>query len=112
MAEARTILAKLQDAKLDAKSDSKKTTSKKKADSKSAPLTEEKIKNDPTLLNNEIQKILSKAGYQGEDIGFVSSLVTKSFGKTGYKQTIYRSIISKFGQAKGLGIYNHIKKHI
>ena len=28
------------------------------------------------------------------------------------KQQIYRSIISKYGQTKGLNIYNHIKKKI
>ena len=63
-------------------------------------------------INNEIQGILSKAGFSKEIINYVASTAVKNLGTKNGKQQTYRSIISKFGQNKGLSIYNHIKKLI
>jgi len=62
--------------------------------------------------NNEIQKELSKAGFSNDIIQFVASTVVKNLTDKNGKQQTYRDIISKYGQNKGLNIYNHIKKHI
>lgn len=62
--------------------------------------------------NNQIQQLLSKANYENDIVNYVASVVTKNVGIKNGKQQIYRTIISKYGQSKGLKIYNHIKKHI
>ena len=67
---------------------------------------------DRTKVNNEIMKVLSKAGFESDVIGFVASIVVKNIGEKNGKQQIYRTIISRFGQNLGLNIYNHIKKQI
>lgn len=63
-------------------------------------------------LNNEIMQMLSKAGFERDIVGSVASLVVKNVGVKNGKQQIYRTIISKYGQSRGLDIYSHIKKHI
>lgn len=63
-------------------------------------------------LNKEIQKILSNANLDNNIVNYVASLVCKHHNEKNAKQTIYRSIISKYGQKQGLNIYNHIKKRI
>lgn len=68
--------------------------------------------NSKASINSEIQKLLSKAGFSNEIIAYVTSTAVKNLGVKNGKQQTYRSIISKYGQAKGLNIYNHIKKHI
>lgn len=65
-----------------------------------------------TAVNSEIQKILSKAGFSNEIITYVASTAVKNLSTKNGKQQTYRSIISKYGQNKGLTIYNHIKKII
>ena len=55
-------------------------------------------------------KTLSNAKYDNETVSFAASLVTKNFAEKGGKQTIYRTVISKFGQERGLAIYRHIQK--
>ena len=65
-----------------------------------------------TLLHNEIQQILSKANAGKDVIAYVPGLVIKHCDEKNALQTIYRAIIQKFGQKKGLDIYNRIKKHI
>lgn len=67
---------------------------------------------DRTALNCEIQQILSKADMESETINYVASVVVKNMGVKNSKQQIYRTIIAKYGQKKGLDIYNRIKKHI
>jgi len=67
---------------------------------------------DKTTTNSEIQKLLSKAGFSNDAINYVASTVVKNLGQKNGKQQIYRTIIAKYGQNKGLNIYNHIKKHI
>ncbi len=64
------------------------------------------------ILNNEVMKSLSKAGYPSEIATGVASVVVKDYGEKNGKQHSYRNIISKYGQKKGLEIYNHIKRHL
>ena len=64
---------------------------------------------DKTALNNAVLKTLSNAKYDNETVSFAASLVTKNFTEKGGKQTIYRNIISRFGQERGLAIYRHIQ---
>lgn len=65
-----------------------------------------------TAINSEIQQLLSKAGMEPEVINDVASVVIKNMGVKNSKQQIYRTIIAKYGQKKGLDIYTRIKKHI
>jgi hypothetical protein len=67
---------------------------------------------DKTVMNTEIMRLLSKAGYSNDIITCVASAVVKNLGAKNGKQQTYRAIISKYGQNRGLSIYNHIKKHI
>ena len=87
-------------AQTDAQSESKPTTSK----------TDAKVDSKPS--NKDILQILTDAGFTSEITSYVVPLVGANKGESNSKQLIYRQIISKFGQAKGLNIYNHIKKHI
>lgn len=68
--------------------------------------------NNKKLLHNEIHQILSKANAGKDVIAYVPGLVIKHCDEKNALQTIYRTIIQKFGQKKGLDIYNRIKKHI
>lgn len=63
-------------------------------------------------MNTNIMELLSKAEYSDDIAAYVASVVVKNFGVKNGKQQTYRNIISKYGQNKGLPIYNHIKKHI
>ena len=67
---------------------------------------------DKIAINSEIQKALSKAGFSNDIINYVASTVVKNLGMKNGKQQIYRTVIAKYGQNKGLTIYNHIKKYI
>ena len=67
---------------------------------------------DKTVMNTEIMQLLSKAGYGNDVANYVASTVVKNMGVKNGKQQIYRTIISKYGQNKGLAVYNQIKKHI
>lgn len=72
----------------------------------SIPITE-----PPKSAKNhqEVQKILSKAGFGSDTISYADSLISKYGNEKNGKQTIYRSIVAKYGQKRGLNIYNHIK---
>ncbi len=87
-------------AQTDAKAESKPATSK----------TDAKVDSKPS--NKDILQILTDAGFTSDITSYVVPLVGANKGESNSKQLIYRQIISKFGQAKGLNIYNHIKKHI
>ena len=65
-----------------------------------------------TTVNTEIMQLLSKSGFDNDIVTFVASTVVKNIDVKNGKQQIYRTIISKYGQNKGLNIYNHIKKHV
>lgn len=64
------------------------------------------------VANTQIQQLLSKANFDRDIINYVASVVTKNVGEKNKKQQIYRTIVSKYGQSKGLKIYNQIKKSI
>ena len=65
---------------------------------------------DRTAVNNAVMKTLGAAGFDTETVGYAASQVTKLFSEKNGKQLIYRSIISKYGQERGLEIYRQIKK--
>ncbi len=81
----------------------------KAAPGKSAP---EECESQKTKINNEIMQTLSKAGFGSEITGFVASAAVKNIAVKNGKQQLYRAVISKFGQSRGLDIYNRIKKLI
>lgn len=93
---AKPVLSKYADATPEKKKTTTKTVTSK----------------DKTAKNAEVMKILSNAGYPNEVVTYVASTVVKNLGVKNGKQQTYRTIISKYGQGKGLAIYNHIKKHI
>lgn len=80
---------------------------KKTADTKTNVSSKKK-----TETNSELQKVLSNGGFSDDIIKYVTSTAIKNLGVKNGKQQTYRTIISKYGQDKGLNIYNHIKKHI
>ncbi len=65
-----------------------------------------------SALNTEIQRLLADAGKDNSIINFIASLVVRNQGMKGGKQAIYRATIAKYGQKKGLSIYNLIRKNI
>ncbi|MBR6258510.1 MAG: hypothetical protein IKR23_14240 [Lachnospiraceae bacterium] len=86
------------------------TAQKKEGEKTSKPRTQKNQPNsDVTRINNEVQKILSKAKYETEIISHVAGLAAKSHGVKNGKMAIYRGIISKYGREKGLEIYDHLK---
>ena len=62
--------------------------------------------------NNEIEKILKNACFNNDVIDYVVSLSSKHHNEKNVKQTVYKSIVAKYGQKQGLDIYNHIKKSL
>lgn len=90
----------------------KKVLSKYAGDNHSKSCTVEASSQNKTSLNSEIHKVLSKAAFSNDIMGYVASTAVKNLGVKNGKQQTYRSIISKYGQKKGLTIYNHIKKLI
>ena len=62
--------------------------------------------------NKNIQKVLSKASCSNEVISYTASLVCKHHESTNAKETIHQALCDKFGDGRGLNIYNHIKKYI
>lgn len=67
---------------------------------------------DKTEINTQIMKLLSKAGYSNDIVAYVASTVVRNLGFKDGKQQTYKIIISKYGQSRGLLIYNQIRKHI
>lgn len=60
----------------------------------------------------EASKPVNLSGFEPEIADYITSLLAKNTAASNRKQGIYRAIIAKFGQAKGLNIYNQIKKQI
>lgn len=79
---------------------------------KYAPSVKKTSGQKKAAINSEIQQLLGKAGMDQEVINYVASVVVKNIGVKNSKQQIYRTIITKYGQKRGLNIYQHIKKHI
>ncbi len=67
---------------------------------------------DKTTVNNEVMKSLRSAKYGDDIVKYTTAVVLKHYNEKNGKQTIYRKIVSKYGQEKGLAIYNQIKKQI
>lgn len=65
---------------------------------------------EKTKLNNQLQKELTKAKIPVEVIGFVTSTVIKKTDENNKKNKVYCMLVSKYGQAMGLDLYNRIKK--
>ncbi len=61
---------------------------------------------------NEIQQTLSKAGFDNNIILYITNVISKHHNEKNIKNTIYKSLIAKYGQNQGLNIYNHIKKKL
>lgn len=76
------------------------------------PSTAATNQNTITQYDNEIQTALTNANYKQDTVSYVTSLVIKYQNDPKAKQNIYRDIVAQYGQAKGLKIYNHIKKKI
>lgn len=76
---------------------------------KAEPKPQEKGR-EKSVLNTEIQRLLSGAKYSNEIAAAVASTAVKHFGEKNGKQLTYRAIISRYGQAEGLAIYGLIKK--
>lgn len=72
----------------------------------------ENVSEKKSAVNTEMIQILSTAGFDNSIATYVASTVVKNIGVKNGKQQIYRTIIAKYGQNKGLNIYNHIRKHI
>lgn len=60
----------------------------------------------------EVEQILNNAGMSKEVVNYVSAVVGKNMEGKQRKQQIYKTIVSKYGQEKGLSIYSRIKKKI
>jgi len=60
-------------------------------------------------LNSKLMKALAETGMDNKMVGQIASLCVKLSGKENHKQAIYRGIISKLGQKKGLETYHIIK---
>lgn len=70
---------------------------------KNQPTNGEKKSADSKIeLNSEIQKALSKVNYTNDIVCCVASLVCKNMEQKNPKQTIYRAIVSKYGQKTGI----------
>lgn len=68
--------------------------------------------NSSVQRNKEVQDILSKASFQNSIITDVASIVCQHYKDEKAKHTIYTLLVQKYGSAKGLDIYNRIKKCI
>lgn len=89
----------------------KQPAASKKTDAKGGGTQKAKLK-DKTAINAEITELLGKGGYSKDIVMYVSSVATKNFGAKNGKQQVYRTLVAKYGQDKGLPIYRQIRKHI
>ena len=76
------------------------------------PSTDTTNQNTATQYDNEIKTALTNANYNQDTVSYVTSLVIKYKHETDAKKNIHNAIVAKYGQAKGVNIYNHIKKKI
>lgn len=67
-------------------------------------------KSSTSSKNSSVQTKLRMAGFSNDIINYVVSTISKNHDEKHAKQTIYRTIVAKYGQQKGLNIYNHIRK--
>jgi hypothetical protein len=64
--------------------------------------------NEPTL-NEKVQKVLKEKNYSGEIFNSVASIVCKNQKEKNVKLLVYRTLVAKYGQDKGLELYRHVK---
>lgn len=79
---------------------------------KPAVKKEEKPATTKQVNDAELKQKLSGGGVGESIIAYVLNTINKHLNEKNGKQLIYRAIISKYGQEKGLQIYNLIKKSI
>ena len=60
-------------------------------------------------INEKVQKVLREKKYSGEIFNSVASIVSKNHKEKNAKMLVYRAIVAKYGQEKGLELYRHIK---
>lgn len=77
-----------------------------------SPSTATINQNTITQSDNEIKNALNNANYNQDTVSYVTSLVIKYKHESDAKKNIHNAIVAKYGQTKGLKIYNHIKKKI
>lgn len=63
-------------------------------------------------LQKEINRILNQAGMPKDVSNYVSCLVGQNINDEKRKQKIHNAVVVKYGNEKGLKIYNSIKKQI
>ena len=79
---------------------------------KDAPLESSVPAEDKAEADAEIKKLMNQAGYPEDITAHIAAIVVKNINNKNRKQQIYRSIISKYGQEKGLEIYNQVRKQL
>jgi len=62
--------------------------------------------------SEDIRAVLKKSKRDADVINYVGNLIDSHYGEDGWKQTVYRAIIKKYGQAQGLDLYRNIKNHL
>ena len=65
--------------------------------------------NEKTMLNVKVQQTLSKAKCDTQVISQTASLIAKAYGDQKIKQIVYRDLIKRYGQKRGLEVYNLVK---
>ena len=86
----------------------------KAARPQTAAVKAEKVKpaaqpNEKTVLNVQVQQVLSKAKCDTQIISQTASLIAKAYGDPKIKQIVYRDLIKRYGQKQGLEVYNLVK---
>ena len=90
----------------------KKADDSKKSDSTKTKTVESKKLPEKTEINNKIQQVLSKNNLENDDIIFVTKTAVKNITKENGKQMTCNALVKKYGQERGVEIYNYIKKLI
>lgn len=82
------------------------------ADPRRASTAKSKAQPESVAINSHIQKFLSQNKVNGSVINSIASIVAGNAGKKDMKALIYRQIIKKFGQKKGLEYYKILKSEL
>ncbi|MCM1055507.1 MAG: PIN domain-containing protein [Bacteroides sp.] len=94
----------------------KKQSSDSQAQAQNIKANNKKINNQTSdakkrnKLNVELQQELKKAKVSAEVMGFVTSNVIKNIDAEDKKNTVYKILVSKYGQESGSELYKRIKK--
>lgn len=60
-------------------------------------------------LNEKVQKVLRENSFSSEIFNSVASIVCKNQKENNAKLLVYRNLVSKYGQDKGLKFYRYVK---